>query len=208
MSSGIDSPQTGQALSCFSKRAAITSNGCAGNGCLKRIRRRRRAWSSRLPRRSVTWRVPTRVMRHPWTVCFGIAGMLASNPSSALVAVVLLVGCATNTAPPRFLPNPVEAQTQAWGGWIEISYVENGAQRRAEGELIAVTRDSVWVLGTDGGAGAVVPTTQVRSGQLTAYDAQGGKVAGAAFLGTVSTISNGAFLILTAPLWIITGSVA
>jgi len=134
--------------------------------------------------------------------------MLASNPSSALVAVVLLVGCATNTAPPRFLPNPVEAQTQAWGGWIEISYVENGAQRRAEGELIAVTRDSVWVLGTDGGAGAVVPTTQVRSGQLTAYDAQGGKVAGAAFLGTVSTISNGAFLILTAPLWIITGSVA
>ena len=123
-----------------------------------------------------------------------------------LVGATVLSACAGNSAPAGFLPSPQAAQSQAWGGWIELQYTQGQSERFVAGELIAVSRDTVWVLGPSGGA--VVPTASVRGGQLTGYSAQADKVAGAAFLGTLSTISNGWFLVFTAPLWIITGTVA
>jgi hypothetical protein len=132
--------------------------------------------------------------------------MSANRRWPSLLAAALLTACATNSAPPGFLPTPTEAQTQAWGGWIELRYLRAGSERRADGELIAASPDSVWILGAFGGV--VVPTVQVTAGKLTGYSPQAGNVAGAAFLGTISTISNGALLVFTAPLWIITGTIA
>ena len=72
------------------------------------------------------------------------------------------------------------------------------------GELLAVTRDTLW-LATEGG-GRAVSAALISEGRLFGYDSEYGKVVGAAALGTVATISNGAFLIFTAPMWIIGGS--
>ena len=119
--------------------------------------------------------------------------------------LALLVACAGNTAPPHFLPSPAESQTDGYGGWIELTVKDRGGERRVEGELIAVSDDTVRVLRGSGG-GVVVPTAQVQEGKLTAYRPATGAVTGYAALGTVSTISNGILLVFTAPLWIITGT--
>jgi len=129
--------------------------------------------------------------------------MRATRPWAVGVGLGLaLVACAGNTAPAGFLVPPRLAQTEAYGGWVEL-LVTGGA--RVDGELIAVTADSVWVLGT---ASVVVPVASVRQGKLTTVQSEVGNVAGATGLGVVSTISNGILLVFTMPLWIIVGTAA
>jgi hypothetical protein len=123
-----------------------------------------------------------------------------------LGALTIVLGCATNTAPSHFLPSPADAQTQAFGGWIELRFASTGRDSAVDGELLAATSDSVWVL--TGTGWVVTPTATVRQGKLTAYDSRWGAVAGYTLMGVLSTISNGWYLVLTAPVWVITGTVA
>ena len=133
--------------------------------------------------------------------------MSAINPALwvSLGIAIACAACARNTAPKGWLPKPIEAQTAAYGGWIELTYGE-AAERRTDGELIAVSAESVWVL--SGNQGLVIPTAAVKRGKLTAYAAQKGGLTAWTVIGTLSTISNGGFLIFTAPMWIIGGSLA
>lgn len=133
--------------------------------------------------------------------CRGARRMLA-----ALVLLPML-GCASNSAPSGFLPAPAESQSESYGGWIELEVaVGKKDPRRVEGELLAVTESEVWVAGDSGGV--AVATASVKHGHLTGYRSSEGAIAGYAVLGTLSTASNGWLLVFTAPLWIITGSVA
>jgi len=125
---------------------------------------------------------------------------------AGVVVAILAAACATNTAPSDFLPSPQEAQTSAYGAWIELRLIGTSRQPIVEGELLAVTTDSVWVL-CDSGA-VVLPTSAVAKGKLTAWRSGTGAIAGGTGLGVLSTISNGLLLIVTAPLWIITGTAA
>jgi hypothetical protein len=122
-------------------------------------------------------------------------------------ALLLVAGCAINPAPHGFLPSPAEATADVYGGWIELTMVAGKHDSTVGGELIAVRDDSVWVL-PDGGHVAVIATGAVKQGRLVRYRSDAGAVAGFTALGVVSTASNGALLIITAPLWIITGVVA
>lgn len=124
----------------------------------------------------------------------------------SLAAAVTCAACARNSAPDGWLPKPAEAQATAYGGWIELTYQDGDVTRRADGELIAVSADSVWVLNEN--QGLVIPTTAVQRGKLTAYAAQTGTMSIWTAVGTLATISNGAFLIFTAPMWIIGGTLA
>lgn len=130
------------------------------------------------------------------------------QPLRRLLATLLipLMGCATNSAPSRFLPSPEKARTDSYGGWVELVYSHPQGLRYAAGELIAVTQDSAWILGDVDRL--VVPFAAVRSGKLTGYSHGGAAVVGYTFLGMLSTVANGWFLILTAPMWLITGTVA
>jgi hypothetical protein len=123
---------------------------------------------------------------------------------SAGVAV-LDAGCASSSAPAGWLPKPAAAQSTAYGGWIELTYGQP-TEQRAAGELIAVSAESVWVLSQT--QALVISTSAVRAGKLTAYEAQKGGFTTWTVLGALSTISNGAFLIFTAPMWMIGGSLA
>jgi hypothetical protein len=124
----------------------------------------------------------------------------------SLAAVVSCAACASNSAPKGWLPKPAEAQAGVYGGWIELTSQESAEPRRTDGELIAVSADSVWVLNES--QGVVIPTSTVQSGKLTAYAAQTGNLTTWTVGGTLATISNGAFLIFTAPMWLIGGSLA
>jgi hypothetical protein len=124
------------------------------------------------------------------------------------IALLFVAACATNTAPQNFLPTPEEAQDIAAGGWMELDLAApKGVQgERVEGELLAVSADSAWVMTAQGGR--AIATTAVRTGKLTGYRAAHGAVSGYTALGVLSTLSNGVVLIVTAPLWIIVGTTA
>jgi hypothetical protein len=124
---------------------------------------------------------------------------------AALAAMVL--GCASApTHPPDTLPDPDEVGGAVFGGWIEIEYGPKKDKKQVVGELLAVDSVRVYVLRED--AMRVVPIDSVREARLTWYDSHGGGVAAAAALGTLTTISNGAFLVFTAPMWMIGGTIA
>jgi hypothetical protein len=132
--------------------------------------------------------------------------------AATFVAAVAISACASTSAPPTFLPEPKEAETLARGGWVELSIDTPGGPRLASGELLAVTVDSVWIAARPDSAstspGFVVARRAIREGKVTWYKADPSGIATASFLGTLSTISNGWLLILTAPTWVITGSIA
>jgi hypothetical protein len=121
-----------------------------------------------------------------------------------IVSAVACMACAGKTTPKGWLPTPKEAQETAYGGWIELRYLENAEARGATGELIAVSTDSVWVLTND--QGLVIPTASVREGKLTGYAAR--SLRWWTLVGTLSSVSNGAFLVFTMPAWLIGGSLA
>ncbi|MBM4184429.1 MAG: hypothetical protein FJ207_09400 [Gemmatimonadetes bacterium] len=125
----------------------------------------------------------------------------------AVLAVLASGACsAGTTAPRRFLPSPQEAQTEAYGAWVDFTYAVGDSVGRFQGEFIAVSADSLWAV--SGTRGLVVPHAALRSGRLAYFNSSPGSVGGLAFLGTLSTISNGAYLIFTAPMWMIGGAAA
>lgn len=75
-----------------------------------------------------------------------------------------------------------------------------------QGELLAASEDTLYV--ATAGGGVAVARSSIVDGRVFGYDAGVGSITGAVLLGTVSTISNGYFLILTAPMWLIGGSIA
>lgn len=122
----------------------------------------------------------------------------------SLIAQLGLAACASNSAQRGFLPNPDEAQTSIRGGWVVVDVRTTPiSQQRVSGELLAITSESLWVLGR-GGTGYVFSRRDV-TGYLSRYAPQSGVVAGVTALGVLSTISNGWFLVFTTPAWIITG---
>jgi hypothetical protein len=131
-------------------------------------------------------------------------------------AAVLLAACVSNPAPNGWLPPAGVATRDAYGGWIVADTAKDDRRGRdaggsparvpVAGELIAVDPDTVFVMSGEWLVG--LPKGQVRRATLFAYDPQWGQLAAWGVVGTLSTISNGLGLILTAPLWIITSTSA
>ena len=120
-----------------------------------------------------------------------------------LLASVLVLGCARNTAPSGWLSLAPEASREAYGGW---AMVWDSAGTQTDGELIAVNRDSVYVL-THRGL-AVIPMRRVAKLNVTGYNSAAGTLALWGLAGTLGTISHGWFLLFSSPAWIITSSIA
>ncbi len=133
--------------------------------------------------------------------------MLASNWRRWLASVLAggTLACAQNPAPSGWLAPARAAQADPYGAWIVVSRPGGGPD--VGGEFLAVQRDSVFVLLADGEV-RTVPLDSVLHALIAFYDAQWGGLAAWVMLGSLSTISNGAFLVFTFPLWIIGGSLA
>jgi hypothetical protein len=130
--------------------------------------------------------------------------MSVSKLSGWLGAAMLLSGCVVGTAGPvHVLPTPEQAGSWTYGGWVEVS-----AKGKApvQGELIAVARDTAWIL--DGPLAIAVPRSDIVSGRVIGYDSETNKLFMWAILGPVATLSNGPVLLLSLPAWVITGAVA
>ncbi len=133
--------------------------------------------------------------------------MRATRKSVSFACCILVVfhaGCAMNPAPSGWLPTAAEAQQTTHGGWMSID-VRGPRHARFIGELIAIERDTVFVLQADGLAR--IPTSDISRASLASYDAEMDGLYVWWVLGTLSTFSHGALLILSAPVWLLAGGI-
>ena len=130
--------------------------------------------------------------------------MPARNRGATLLVAGLLLACTRNPAPTGWLPPPRAALSDPYGAWI-VAWSVSGAE--TGGELLAVGPDTVFVLTPDSVVRAL-PLDSVDQAVVAFFDSQWAVLAGWTAGGSLSTISNGGFLILTLPLWTIAGSLA
>jgi hypothetical protein len=129
---------------------------------------------------------------------------------NAAVLMLVVLACQANPSPEEWLPTPEATPQWPRGGWIVIdrAVADSTAPRLPliDGELLAVSPDSGWVL-TDQGVEAVA-AADVAQATLVGWDPQTEKLGLWTAIGAVSTISNGVILVFTAPMWVIGGSLA
>jgi hypothetical protein len=120
-----------------------------------------------------------------------------------IVLAGLIPSCATLHSPHNWLPKVNDVQSEAYGGWITVDYTVRGQSIVSSGELIAVTPEKLLILG-EGGL-TDIPRLIVNRSLLEIFSEN--KLSGLAILGTLSTLSHGFYLLLSAPVWIISGTV-
>jgi hypothetical protein len=121
---------------------------------------------------------------------------------AAALLALCATGCAALHSPPRWLEKPSNLQTDAHGGWI---YVKTAERRTLEGELIALGPDSLYLAGDSFHALARI---EIESARLEAYDSGAWLMFGWTFVGTMTTGFHGFYLLATAPMWLVGGSIA
>ena len=117
----------------------------------------------------------------------------------------LVLGCARSSATKGWLPVASQARQEAFGGWIEVKYGAGEEEKEVKGELIAVEEDSLFTLSEIGLVS--IAAGDISRATLRAYDSKHGTLATWTLLGTLSTASHGLILIISAPVWILWGSV-
>ncbi|HMG24646.1 MAG TPA: hypothetical protein VK607_25090 [Kofleriaceae bacterium] len=121
-------------------------------------------------------------------------------PARDLVLALAATGCAFNPDPRT---RPIDkVALDGHGGWIVVTR-RSGAE--TAGELIAVDPDAIRVL-TPAALVAIERPAIVRA-RLWAWDAEHGGYALWGTAGTLSTVSHGFFLILSAPVWVLTTTI-
>jgi len=128
---------------------------------------------------------------------------MENNKLLSRIACILLcllsVDCAVTHEPQRWLPEPEEVPLDPYGSWAEVT--TKGS--RVMGELIAVTSDTVFVADTMLHG---VPVKTIERARVVTFEPD--NYIASVLWGPLLTISNGFFLILTAPMWIIGGPIA
>ena len=128
------------------------------------------------------------------------------------IALLFFYGCATSYAPDNWLPNTDQIQKEAYGGWLTLyisdySGTENyGTPAITSGEFISSDSNNVYLLTVDNLL--TINKSEIQEAILELDDKNTGEYAIWTTLGTLSTLSHGMFLTVSAPLWIIVGSSA
>jgi hypothetical protein len=128
-------------------------------------------------------------------------------PALAL-ALGVAAGCAHSPAPRGWLPTArVAAESTAYGGWLELELrpgVASKSSRHVEGEFLAVGPDSFVRILTEDSV-STLSVFSIERARLTGYDVE--QTVGLwTFPGFLLTASNGWALALTAPVWLLTGT--
>ena len=118
------------------------------------------------------------------------------------VALACLLSCINNPVPDERTLRAEELETWTHGLWIVVE------PRRGEpfgGELLSADDDGVAVLA--GGRAVRVHLADVEKMTIAAYRTHEGRVALWGAAGTLSTVTHGMYLLLSAPVWVVTSLV-
>lgn len=128
----------------------------------------------------------------------------AANAVAAVAIAFALGACATVPSPDGWSANARESQQDARGAWVNVECVGPAdVAQTAWGEMIAVRVDSLFVATPDGLR--AFAWADITRGAVVKYNPDLSAAVGASLLGTFATLSNGFFLVFTAPIWILTG---
>jgi hypothetical protein len=121
---------------------------------------------------------------------------------SLVVAVSVALatsGCSGAPNPDPRQPSLEDIQRSGLGGWVQITTIYGVY---LEGELISVEGPTVRIF--PAGASGIVSLTkaEIANGRLFRYVSDTG-FGGWGVIGTISTLSHGAWLIFSAPIWMI-----
>jgi hypothetical protein len=122
-------------------------------------------------------------------------------------AIIAVSGCGTTSAPDAWQSTAQAMQREAYGSWIGVTLESAPDSLALRGELIAVSADTLFVLPLSRRLQAV-PRSSVADTKLTTFDANWGYLSTWTALGTLSTLSHGLVLALSAPVWLIAGSIS
>lgn len=121
------------------------------------------------------------------------------------VLFLLCIGCASMPdAPLEYSRSAVDTSNSGLGAWVSVKFHDNS---RFEGELLAIDDEKLYLLPLAAPRWSEIECSRVREVQMVRF---GGSVAPAlawTLLGTASTISHGYFLVMSAPIWLVTGAV-
>jgi hypothetical protein len=117
------------------------------------------------------------------------------------LAALALAACANNPDP-RSLDADKLAH-EPFGSWIVVRTTDH---LELSGELLAIDPDRLWYLPAGSANLHWVKTAAITGADLFEYEAGGFGAWG--LLGTLSTISHGFVLVFSAPIWILTATIA
>lgn len=150
---------------------------------------------------------------------FGEADMLKNN-IIALVLFTLLIGCASTKAPSGWHESPTDVDFHAWGAWLQLKVIPDKATsindyedkyvrddlKIGGGEFISFQDSLVYLLNND--KLVKIPFQRIYRAEIEISDNKKTWLALWSLLGFASTMSHGWFLGISAPVWLIWGSVA
>lgn len=117
-----------------------------------------------------------------------------------LCLLILGAGCTAVRAPGKTVPKRKAITTDAFGGWLSLI---NNSQDTLQGELIAATGESLYVLTHSGPL--EISKEDITSARLVVYNTNTSEYVLWAILGSLSTISNGFYFVFTFPAWLLAG---
>lgn len=132
-----------------------------------------------------------------------------NNLGSVVLPVLVLMtfGCAATVAPDDWLPPPDQLQVDSYGGWLVVTSLSGKRTTVVEGEFIGLRDNFVCVLPVERKA-MMISMDSILSARLQVHAKQHGRIAGWTSLGVISTLSHGFYLIITAPVWIVSGIIS
>jgi hypothetical protein len=124
-----------------------------------------------------------------------------------LFSFTILIGCAATFAPDDWLPETDEVPENVYGGWITLITEPDSLNTEEHwmqysGEFISLDDENIYLLFD---SVYQVPKRKIRNSIL---ELDGKNTTGYGlwvFVGTIATISNGYYLMITAPLWLFFG---
>jgi hypothetical protein len=135
---------------------------------------------------------------------------VTKSTTVALLVIVFcaltLSSCATNHAPSGWLPDRKTISQEKYGGWLYLKWRGRlGEEEITQGEFIGIYDTTCFIF--DHTILIRVPIDHISLASLKIHEDDRGSLAVWTLLGTLSTISNGFYLLITAPLWIIAGTI-
>ena len=121
-----------------------------------------------------------------------------------LVALSLLAaGCAGTPGPSGYLQPAQVTQHEAYGAWIDVDFKDDRAE--LAGELVAVEPDTVFLLTSSGLH--TIARASINAARVGTYDSEWANIVYWVTGATLMTASHGWYASITAPIWIIVGSI-
>jgi hypothetical protein len=115
------------------------------------------------------------------------------------IFLAFATACTTVKAPVGTVPRRIDLNEEAFGGWISVTLASDSV----EGEFIASSADSIYILKKT--SVVSTPKSSITKARVIIFKTDLGRYSLWTGVGTVSTLSHGVLLILSGPVWLLTG---